>query len=188
MAQAASSINRPTGSTRLCPSSSCFTVRVRDSEAVSDDHLACNNNVSKSDAAPGRPFDEDSSYSMAIKNSSPHAVTGAFSDSCDDDEDDEDGGDEDCLSDRETTASGDEESKYMTVRRRTRSEGTICSSAPVAAAGETASRHLQQQPVTTTTMSCMSDGAGQKEESRLSSHLSSFSSYPSIKCDIIEYL
>lgn len=65
-------------------------------QVARDDHLASNNNINKNAATSVphvRPSDEDNSYAMAIRNSSPIAadhVIAAFSDSCDDDEEDED--------------------------------------------------------------------------------------------------
>lgn len=82
----------------ICASSSCFTVKMSDSQVPPEHRLSCNNNISnKSIVAPFvPPSDEDNSYAMAIKNSSPcdpeHSVL-AFSDS---------GDDEDDLTDRET--------------------------------------------------------------------------------------
>ena len=89
---AASSINRPGYTTRtMRASSSCFAVRMSDCQVARDDHVACNNNINKNSATSAhqvRPSDEDNSYAMAIRNSSPVApdpAAGAFSDSCDDD-------------------------------------------------------------------------------------------------------
>lgn len=91
---AASSINRPGGTLwTMRPSSSCFTVKMSDCQVVRGDHVACNNNISKNSATSApqvRPSDEDNSYAMAIRNSSPiapdpAAASATFSDSCDDD-------------------------------------------------------------------------------------------------------
>jgi len=175
---------------RMPISSSCFAVKLSEGQVIN------NNNLSS--------HDEDTSYSMAIKNTvqrieSDHFNNG-FSSSCEEDVEGDDEGEEeeeeDTTTDREVegpSSSALEEgdsSKFSTViRRRARSEGTIMESGSESGRQE---QHAEQRGVfpVLSQLSGMSERQSDREPSfsHTFGNIPSFSSYPSIKCDIVEYL
>lgn len=91
-----------------------------DCQVVRDDHVACNNNINKNSATSApqvRPSDEDNSYAMAIRNSSPIApdltAAATFSDSCDDDGEGDDEDDE--VTDQEPFGTADDGEALMLI-------------------------------------------------------------------------
>jgi len=138
---------------------------------------------------------------MAIKNTvrriESDRFNNGFSSSCEEDVEGDDE-EEDTTTDREVegpSSSALEEgdwSKFSTViRRRARSEGTnldILQSEP----GKEEQQHAEQRSVfpVLSQLSGMSDRQSDRESSlsQTFANIPSFSSYPSIKCDIVEYL